>query len=44
VLLTVGFYPRLLTDIIRQSVATTIVSRLSSDGEQHAAYNSGVAP
>jgi len=28
VLLTVGFYPRLLTDIIKQSVATSIVQPL----------------
>jgi len=32
-LLTVGFCPRLLTDIIKQSVATSIVSRLSTSNE-----------
>ena len=37
VLLTVGFYPRLLTDIIKQSVATSIVNRLSTGNEANAA-------
>jgi NADH-quinone oxidoreductase subunit M len=32
-LLTVGFYPRLLTDIIKQSVTTSVVSRLSTNNE-----------
>ncbi len=36
-LLTVGFWPRLLTDIIQQSVATSIVSRLSTGAEAQAA-------
>jgi len=36
-LLTVGFCPRLLTDIIQQSVATSIVSRLSTGTEAQAA-------
>jgi NADH-quinone oxidoreductase subunit M len=49
VLLTVGFYPRLLTDIIKQSVSTTIVSRLAPDGGEsavakQAASNGEVAP
>jgi NADH-quinone oxidoreductase subunit M len=48
-LLTVGFYPRLLTDIIKQSVATSIVSRLSTSHEANAsstttAYNGGTTP
>ena len=38
-LLTVGFYPRLLTDIIQRSVETTIVSRLHTGDEKHAAPN-----
>ena len=29
VLLAVGFWPRLLTDIIKRSVETTIVSRMA---------------
>jgi len=36
-LLMVGFYPRLLTDIIQRSVEATIVNRLASGGEKHAA-------
>ena len=49
VLLTVGFYPRLLTDIIKQSVATSIVSRLSTGNEANAAStdtadNGGTTP
>jgi NADH-quinone oxidoreductase subunit M len=48
-LLTVGFCPRLLTDIIKQSVATSVVSRLSTSAETKAAstdtvYNTGATP
>jgi NADH:ubiquinone oxidoreductase subunit 4 (subunit M) len=49
VLLTVGFCPRLLTDIIQKSVAATVVGRLPSGGESSAAsgdaaYNTGAKP
>ncbi len=49
VLLTVGFYPRLLTDIIKQSVQTTIISHFSTDGGENpmmkqAIPNGEVAP
>jgi NADH-quinone oxidoreductase subunit M len=49
VLLTVGFYPRLLTDIIKQSVQTTIVSHFSTDDggssvTKQATPNGEVAP
>jgi NADH:ubiquinone oxidoreductase subunit 4 (subunit M) len=36
-LMVVGFWPRILTDIIRNTVQTTIVDRLSPGGEEHAA-------
>ncbi len=36
-LLVVGFYPRLLIDIIRPSVESTIISHLNPGGDDHAA-------
>jgi len=49
VLLTVGFDPRVLTDIIKQSVATSVVSRLSVSPETNTAmvdtaYRNGAKP
>jgi len=41
VLLTVGFYPRVLTDIIRSSVASQIVEKQNMRGQETVAQRSG---